>query len=77
METSSPTTSLAGLIMTCGIDAYENRDITTVDIPGAFLQAKQPKEDNDVYIILDGRMLELLAKISPEKYQEYVHVKRG
>jgi len=77
METSSPTASLAGLIMTCVIDAYENREIATVDVPGAFLQAKQPKEDKDIHVILDGRMAELLAKISPDKYQEYVHHKRG
>jgi hypothetical protein len=65
------------LIMTCVIDAYENREIATVDVPGAFLQAKQPKEDKDIHVILDGRMAELLAKISPDKYQEYVHHKRG
>ena len=76
-ETSSPTASLAGLIMTCVIDAFERRDVATVDIPGAFLQAKQPKEDKDVHVILDGRMAKLLAKISPETYQKYVHHKRG
>ncbi len=59
------------------IDAYEKRDIATVDIPGAFLQSKQPAEDKDVHVILDGRMPELLAKISPKTYQEYVHHKRG
>ena len=48
-----------------------------LDISGDFLQAKQPKEDRDVHVILDGRMAELLGKISPEKYQEYVHKKRG
>ena len=37
METSSPTASLVGIIMTCIIDAYKNRATATVDIPGAFL----------------------------------------
>ena len=64
----SPTAPLAGLIVTCIIDAYKNRVITTVDIPGAFLQVKQPKEDKAIYVILDGRMAELLAKISPAKH---------
>ncbi len=77
VETSLPTASLAGLIMTCMIDAYKKRDIVTVDIPVHFLQAKQPAEDNDVHVILDGRMAKLLAKISPETYQKYVHHKRG
>ena len=75
-DSTSPTASLAGLIMTCVIDAFERRDVATVDIPGAFLQAKQP-DDEIVHVVLDGRMAELLAKISPETYQKYVHHKRG
>ena len=55
------------------IDAFEKRDVTTVDIPGAFLRTKMPKGDDDVNVILDGRMAELLAKIAPKTYQEYVH----
>jgi hypothetical protein len=39
-ESSSPTASLAGLIMTCVIDAYDRQDVATLDIPGAFLQTK-------------------------------------
>ena len=75
-ESTSPTASLSGLIMTCVIDAYERRDVATVDIPGAFLQAKQP-DDDVVHVVLDGRMAELLAKLSPETYQEYIHHRRG
>ena len=63
--------------MECVIDVYKNRAIAAVAIPGAYLQAKQSKEDKDVHVILDGRMAELLTKISPEKYQEYVHEKEG
>ena len=63
--------------MTCVIDAYEGRDVATLDVPGAFLQAKLPEEDRDVHVILDGQMAELLAKIAPDVYQKYVHWKRG
>ena len=77
IETSSPTASLAGIMLTCMIDAYERRDVATVDIPGAFLQTKLPEEDEDVHVVLDGRMAELLAKVSPETYQEYVYHRRG
>ena len=77
IETSSPTASLAGIMLTCMIDAFEGRDVATVDIPGAFLQTKMPKDEPDVHVVLDGRMAELLAKISPETYQEYVHHRRG
>ena len=64
-------------MLTCMIDAYEKRDVATVDINGAFLQTKMPRGEKDVHIILDGRMAELLAKIAPETYQEYVSQKRG
>ena len=49
-------------MLTCMIDAFEKRDVATVDIPRAFLQTKMPKEEEDVHVILDGRMAELLAK---------------
>ena len=53
---------------TCMIDAFEKRDVATVDIPGAFLQTKIPKGEGDVHVILDNQMTELLAKIVPESY---------
>ena len=77
IDASSPTAALTAIMLTCMIDAYEKRDVATVDIPGAFLQTKMPKGEKDVHVILDGRMAELLAKIAPETYQEYVSQKRG
>ena len=77
IESSSPTACLAALLLTCMIDAFENRDVATVDIPGAFLQTKMPEDEEDVHVILDGRMAELLAKISPDTYQKYVYHRRG
>ena len=76
-DTASPTASLAGLIITCVIDAHEKRDVSTVDIPGAFLQTKMLKNEDDVHVVLDGKIAELLAKICPDTYQKYVHHKRG
>lgn len=76
IEISSPTASLAGIMLTCMIDAYEERDVATVDIPVTFLQTKMPAGERDVHMVLDGRMVELLAKISPETYQKYVHRRR-
>ena len=39
-------TALTAIMLTCMIDAFEKRDVATVDIPGAFLQTKMPKEEN-------------------------------
>ena len=77
IETSSLTASLIGIMLTCMIDVFERRDVATVDIPGAFIQTKMPKDEKDVHVVLDGHMAELLAKIAPETYQEYIHQRRG
>ena len=68
-----PSVLLAAIMLTCMIDAFEKRDATTDDITGAFLQTKMPKGEDDVHVMLDGRMTELLAKIDLKTYQEYVH----
>ena len=37
-DAASPTVSLESVLLTALIDAYENRDVATVDIPNAFVQ---------------------------------------
>ena len=76
-DTSSPTYTLAGLIMTCVIDAFERRDVATADLHGAFLQTKMPDDEPDVHAMIEGKMAESLTKISPETYQKYVHKHQG
>ena len=69
-ESFSPTVSLNALIVTCIIDAIEERKITTVDIPGAFLQALWPK-GNDCYVKFEGVMVDIICKID-KKYEKCV-----
>lgn len=38
-ETSPPTARTELLFVSCAIDVNEGRDVATVDIPGAFVQA--------------------------------------
>ena len=38
-EASSPTVSIEALMISCMIDAEEGREVATIDIPGAFMQA--------------------------------------
>ena len=49
-DTSLPTVSTEGLIISCMIDAMEGWEIPTADIPGAFLQTDYDK--GDIYIKL-------------------------
>jgi hypothetical protein len=44
-DAASPTAALESIMITGVIEAKEERDIMTCDIPNAFIQALQPKRD--------------------------------
>ena len=52
------------------IDSHERRDVATVDILGAFLQANL-KEDEVIYLVLRGKMAEMLCEIDPEMFEAH------
>ena len=52
----------------------EARDIASVDIPGAFMQADM---DETVHIRLEGSMAELLVKLHPKLYRMYTVNENG
>lgn len=54
-ETSLPTVALGSLILTCVIDAHENRRVGSLDVLEAFLQTSMDGEEK-VHILLEGRM---------------------
>jgi hypothetical protein len=65
-EASSPTVATESVFLSCATDAMEERDVGTVDIPNAFLQADM---DGIVYMRLEGTMAELLVRIDPDLYE--------
>ena len=42
-EAASPTAYVESIMITGVIDAKENRDVMTADVPNAFIQANMPK----------------------------------
>ena len=68
-DASSPTVAIEAVMLSCVIDAEERRDVAILDIPGAFMQADM---DEIVHMRLDGKMAELLVRIDPNTYEEYV-----
>lgn len=70
-EVSLLTIAIESVMLSSVIDAMEGRDVATVDIPGAFLQADM---EDTVHMKLEGKMAELLVKIDPKMYREYVEV---
>ena len=69
-ESSSPKVSTYALFISCAMDAMEDRQVVTCDIPGAFLQADWP-EDNDCYLKFEGLMVKMICEIDPN-YLNYV-----
>jgi Reverse transcriptase (RNA-dependent DNA polymerase) len=73
-ESSSPTVTTESVFITATIDAYERRDVATVDLPGAFMQADM---DDVVYMRLEGIMVKLLLKIDKALYAPFVCKEKG
>ena len=68
--------STEGLIILCMIEAMDGREVSTEDIPGAFLQTNHNK--GDIHIKLEGSMVTLLEEIDPEYYKDFIFTyKRG
>jgi hypothetical protein len=57
-EASSPTVAIESVMLSCSIDAAENCNVAILDISGAFMHADMYDE---VYMILEGKMAELLV----------------
>ena len=62
-DTSSPTVTTEGLMISCMIDAMEGRQVATAEIPGDFLQTNYDKVD--IHIKLEVAMVTLLEQIYP------------
>ncbi len=65
-EAAAPTVALDSVFLTSTIDAKENREVATIDIPDAFLHA-----DNKDYVItkMVGMLAELMVKTNPKMYR--------
>ena len=73
--TTSPTVALESILLTCVIDAKEERDVATVDIPNAFIQTDN--EGEIVIMKVRGQLAEILCSTAPEIYQEYMTKENG
>ena len=78
-DTSSPTATQEGLLITCAIDAKENREVATVDIPNAFVQAPTAREPGEDRIIMKikGDMVDMLLELDTALYTQYVVYENG
>ena len=79
-DTTSPTTMTEGLFITGVINAKEERNMMTTDVPNAFIQAEIPAEKRTIKKIImkiAGRLVNYLVDIAPETYTKFVVYKNG
>ena len=74
-DANSPTVATKLLLLTCLINAAENRDVATVDVPGAFMQSNM--EVPDTHMKIEGKMVDILTKIIEKYYKKYVIEENG
>jgi hypothetical protein len=61
-------------MLSATVDAMEGRDVVTVDIPGAFLQADI---DEVVHVKFEGEITKMLVRMDPKLYRKYVKDEHG
>jgi hypothetical protein len=77
-DASSPTVSSEAVMLTCIVDANENRKVAIVDIPNAFVQTVVEDEKDRAFIHIHGPLVNILVSIAPDVYGPYVTVgKKG
>jgi hypothetical protein len=71
-DVSSPTVTTESVLLSCIIDAKENRDVAVIDIPNAFIQTRVEDEKDRAIIRLRGVLVEVLENIAPDVYGPYI-----
>jgi hypothetical protein len=75
-EASSPTVATESVMLSCIIDAEENRDVAIIDIPNAFIQTKIDDEKDMAIIKIRGVLVDMVVEIAPEEYEPFVTTDR-
>ena len=73
-ESTSPTISTEAVFLTAIVDAWENRKVAVLDVPGAFMQVDM---DELVHVRFQGEMVDKLLEIDHHLYASYVTVEKG
>ena len=78
-ESTSPTASADAILLTAIVEAEEERDVTTIDIPNAFIQTELPKvvKGERVMMKLAGEVVDLLLTIDCKRYAPFVIYEKG
>jgi hypothetical protein len=70
-DASSPTVAIESVLLSCIIDAEEEREVAVTDIPNAFIQTEVEDQKDMTIIKLRGTLADILVKIAPDVYNAY------
>ena len=68
-DSTSPTISTEAVFLTAIVDAWENRKVAVLDVPGAFIQVEM---DELVHVQFQGEMVDKLLEIDHNLYASYI-----
>jgi Zn-finger protein len=70
-DASSPTVATESVLLSCIIDAEEERDVALINIPNAFIQTRVEDEKDMAIIKIRGVLVDILVEIAPDAYNSY------
>jgi hypothetical protein len=80
-DKSSPTASNEALFLSAVLDAHEECDVMTNDVPNAFIQtviaANGDRGNDKIVMKLTGVVVDLLIEMAPEVYEGFVVLANG
>jgi hypothetical protein len=71
-DAGSPTVTTESVLLSCIIDAEEERDVTVINIPNAFIQTRVKDEEDMAIIKICGVLMDILVQIALDVYKSYI-----
>jgi hypothetical protein len=68
MHASLPTVATEAMLLSCLINAEEERNLTVIDIPNAFIQMQVEDKEDMAIIKIRGVLVDILVQIAPNSY---------
>jgi hypothetical protein len=65
-DATSPTLAMESVILMSLIDAEEERNSATIDVPNAFIQPVVEDKKKRVIVWIQGMLVDILVKIAPD-----------
>ena len=73
-DASSPTFATESVLLSCVINAKENRDVAITDIPNAFIQTVVKDLKDRAITHIHALMVDMFMKIAPDVYENYITI---